>query len=257
MINDLILFAAGIFVGAMNAIAGGGMLLGFPVIVAFGHVSALVANATANVGILPGGISSAFGYRKQLKKVPKVYVLLLVPALAGAIIGALLLRHTHASDFSKMVPWLLVFAVALFTYQPYLYKKLKKHISGHKKSTRTLKPLLIISIGLLPLSIYGGYFGAGFGFVMLAFLGFTSLHNYMHRMNAVKNLLSVSIALASIVCLYSSHLINWRIGLIVAGGNLIGGYVGATYAQKVSSHSLRIIVIVIGLSAAVYLGIKN
>jgi uncharacterized membrane protein YfcA len=257
MINDLILFAAGIFVGAMNAIAGGGMLLGFPIIIAFGHISALAANATANVGSLPGGLSSAFGYRKELKKVPKIYILLLLPALVGAIIGALLLRHTNPNNFSKMVPWLLIFAVALFTYQPYLYSKLKKHMIGHKKSTKTLKPLLIISVGLLPLAIYGGYFGAGFGFVMLAFLGFTGLHNYIHRMNAVKNLLSVSICLASIICLYSAHLINWHIGLIVAAGNLVGGYYGATYAQKVSSHALRIIVIVVGLSAAVYLAIKN
>jgi uncharacterized membrane protein YfcA len=256
MLNDLILFLSGLFVGSMNAIAGGGMLLGFPVIMAFGHVSALVANATANLAILPGGASSAYGYRKELKKVPKIYFLLLVPSLIGACIGAILLRHTKATNFATMVPYLLVFAVALFTFQPWLYKKLKKHMQS-KHGNKNLKAILIISVGLLPLSIYGGYFGAGFGFVMLAFLGFTGLHNYVHRMNAVKNLVSVSIALATIICLYSSHLINWRIGLITACGSALGGYLGATYIQKVSSHTLRIIVIVIGLGAAIYLGIKN
>lgn len=256
MFNDLILFLAGVFVGSMNAIAGGGMLVGFPVIIAFGHVSALVANATANVGILPGGISSAYGYRKHLKKVPNIYFLLLIPALVGASIGAILLRHTRANDFANLVPGLLIAAVALFAFQPMLYKKLNHHIN-HKKRGGDIKPVLIISAGLLPLAIYGGYFGAGFGFVMLAFLGFTGLHNHIHRMNAVKNLVSVAIAFATIVFLYSSHLINWRIGLITACGSVLGGYLGSTYVQKVSSHTLRIIVILIGLSAAVYLGIKN
>lgn len=256
MLNDLILFLAGLFVGSMNAIAGGGMLLGFPAIIAFGHVSALVANATANVGILPGGISSAFGYRKQLEKVPKIYYLLMLPALIGSCIGAVLLRRTASSDFERLVPWLLVIAVVLFAFQPLLYKKLKSHIKN-RRGNKNLKSILVISIGLLPLSIYGGYFGAGFGFVMLAFLGFTGLHNYIHRMNAVKNLVSVSIALADIVVLYSSHLINWRIGLITAAGSAVGGFIGATYIQKVSTHSLRIIVIFIGLGAAIYLGVGN
>ncbi|HET8991945.1 MAG TPA: sulfite exporter TauE/SafE family protein [Candidatus Saccharimonadales bacterium] len=256
MTNDLILFLIGIFVGSMNAIAGGGMLLGFPAIIAFGHVSALVANATANVAILPGGVSSAYGYKNQLKKVPRKYFLLLIPALAGSAVGAVLLRETKANNFASLVPWLLIIAVALFAFQPILYKRLKSHISGKKKGNDT-KPLLIISLGLVPLSIYGGYFGAGFGFVMLAFLGFTGLHNYIHRMNAVKNLVSVAIALADIVLLYSSHLINWRIGVFTALGSAVGGYLGSTYIQKVSSHSLRIVVIVIGVGSALFLGIKN
>ncbi len=257
MFNDLILFLAGIFVGGMNAIAGGGMLVGFPVIIAFGHVSALIANATANVSILPGGVSSAYGYKKQLKKVPKRYfIILLIPAIAGALIGALLLRHTRANDFASMVPWLLITAVVLFAFQPFIYKKLKRHMTS-KKAANDIKPLLLISVGLFPLSIYGGYFGAGFGFVMLAFLGFTGLHNYIHRMNAVKNVVSIAIAFATIAILFTSHLINWRIGLITACGSTCGGYLGSTYIQKVSSHTLRILVIIIGVIAAAILAIKN
>ena len=256
MTNDLILFLAGLFVGVMNAVAGGGMLLGFPMIIAFGHVSALIANATANVAILPGGASSAFGYRKEIRKIPRIYFLLFIPSLIGAAIGATLLRHTKASDFASLVPFLLIFAVTLFAFQPWLYKKLRKHIEG-KRGNKNLKAILIISVCLLPLSIYGGFFGAGFGFVMLAFLGFTGLHNYIHRMNAMKNLVSISIALATIICLYSSHLINWRIGLITASGSAIGGYAGSTYIQKVSTRTLRVLVIVIGIGAAVYLGYKN
>ena len=109
---------------------------------------------------------------------------------------------------------------------------------------------------MFPLSIYGGYFGAGFGFIMLAFLGFTKIHE-IHQMNALKNLMAVCIAAASIVCLFSAHLINWRQGLVMGSGNLIGGYVGALGAQKFSSHAIRIIVIIIGVSTAVYLVVRN
>jgi uncharacterized membrane protein YfcA len=256
MLQDTVLFLIGIVVGVMNAIAGGGMLIGFPVLLAFG-VPALSANATSNIVVLPGNISSAFGYRKLLRKVPKRYLLLLIPALIGATIGATILRHTSSNSFEKLIPILITFAVVLFIFQPFLYKELHGHLHGPKRFRNRLRPLVVVSIALIPLAIYGGYFGAGFGFVMLAFLGFTGLHNHIHRMNALKNIITVCIAATSLACLYSSHLIDWRRGLIMGGGNLIGGYYGAVGAQKVSSHVLRIIVITIGICTATYLGLRT
>ena len=252
MLDDCLLLLAGFLVGAMNAIAGGGMFLGFPVIIAFGHVSALIANATANVSVLPGSISSAYGYRKQFKKIPKVFFLLLLPALFGSAIGALLLLHTSANNFESFVPWLLLFAVLLFTIQPWFYDKLKKRFK-RKNSQQDIRIIIFIGLGLIPLAIYGGYFGAGFGFVMLAFLGFTELHSFVHRMNAVKNLLSVSITFVDIVLLFNSNLINWHIGIITAIGSSLGGYFGATYIQKVNTRIIRIAIIIIGLAATIYL----
>ena len=252
MLHDIILFVVGIVVGAMNAIAGGGMLLGFPVLLALG-LPPLTANITSNIVIFPGTLSSAYGYRKYLRTLRRRYLLLLIPCIVGAAIGASILRNTSGTEFQKIVPALVGFAVILFAFQPFLHLHLHRHIRGKRKA---LKPLVIIAVALLPVAIYGGYFGAGFGFIMLAFLGFTKLHE-IHRMNGLKNLASVSISLTSIICLYSTHLINWHFGLIMGAGSVLGGYYGAVLAQKIPSHIVRIIVIVIGIGTATYLGLRS
>ncbi len=254
--HDTILFLVGIVVGGMNAIAGGGMLVGFPVLLALG-IPALVANASTNIIVLPGNLAATFGYRKYLHRVPKQYLLLLIPAVAGAAIGATSLRHTSSAHFQDLVPWLILSAVILFTFQPFLYRQLHLHLHGPKHFRKRLRPLVIVGIAVFPLSIYGGYFGAGFGFIMLAFLGFTRLHEHIHRMNALKSIITVCIAATSLVSLYSSHLIDWRHGLVMGAGNLVGGYSGARGIQKVSSHSIRIAIIAIGLGTAAYLGLRS
>jgi uncharacterized membrane protein YfcA len=245
------LFLVGIIVGAMNAIAGGGMLIGFPVMLAAG-MSPLVANITGNVVLLPGQLSSAFGYRKYLRKVPKRYLILLLPCLVGGTIGALVLRHTSSNQFERLVPGLILFAVLLFTFQPLLHLHLRRHIS---KRSRDMQTLWFIALALLPTAAYGGYFGPGFGFIMLAFLSFTSLRD-IHQMNGLKNLAGVSIAAVSILCLYSIHHINWPLGLSMAAGNGVGGYGGARFSQRFSSHLIRIIVILIGIIATIYLAFR-
>jgi uncharacterized membrane protein YfcA len=250
--QDIGLFLAGLIVGGMNAIAGGGMLIGFPVLLAAG-LPALTANVTSNIVILPSSLSSAWGYRKYLRKVPRKYMLLLLPCLLGAAIGALILRNTSSDRFQDLVPALVLFAVILFAFQPFLHLHLHRHMHGKSKR---LKPLILISLALLPVAVYGGYFGAGFGFIMLAFLGFTKLHD-IHKMNGLKNLASVCISLVSLICLYSTHLINWHYGLVMAAGGIVGGYYGARLTQKIPSHAIRIIVIIIGLVTAAYIGLHN
>jgi uncharacterized membrane protein YfcA len=252
MTHDIVLFLMGIVVGTMNSIAGGGMLIGFPVLLAFG-MPPLGANVTSNVVIMPGSLSSVYGYRKYLRKLHYRYLLLLIPCVVGATIGALILRNTSGDEFQKIVPALVGFAVVLFAFQPLLHFHLHRHIRGVQKG---LGSLLVIAIALLPVAIYGGYFGAGFGFIMLAFLGFTKLHE-IHRMNGLKNLASACIALTSLVCLYSTGLIDWHLGLVMAAGSTLGGYYGAVLAQKIPSHIVRIIVIVIGVGTAAYLGLRT
>jgi uncharacterized membrane protein YfcA len=255
MLHDLILLFGGLIVGMMNAIAGGGNLIGFPLMLAVG-MSPLVANATSNLSVLPGNIGASFSYRRYLKRVPKQYLLMLVPGAIGAAIGAFILRRTSFSDFNSFVPYLIVFAVALFAFQPFLYKLLQTHLNAKKKSKHS-KNILIISLALIPLSIYGGYFGAGFGFIMLAFLGFTKLHDHIHRTNALKCCMTVCISLVSLIVLANSHLINWHYGEIMAVGNLFGGLAGAKLTQKVSSHNLRVVVIIIGVCTAGYLLVRS
>lgn len=250
--TDVYLFFVGIIVGGMNAIAGGGMLVGFPVLLAVG-LPALVANATACIITIPGQLSSAYGYRKYLRKVSPAYLWLLVPCTVGAGIGATLLRHTSYNRFAELIPGLILLAAALFAFQPYIRLQLHRHLHGRAKNA---KPLVTIALLLFPLAVYGGYFGAGFGFVMLALLSFTKLRD-LHQINGLKNLGAVGLAGAALAVLFNSGLIDWHHGLVMAAGSIVGGYSGANLAQRFSSHAIRIAVITIGFATAIYLGFRT
>jgi uncharacterized membrane protein YfcA len=152
-----------------------------------------------------------------------------------------------------MVPALVLFGVALFAFQPLMHFHLHRTLSGRYK---TILPLIILGLAILPLGFYGGYFGAGYGFIMLAFLGFTNLHD-THMVNAMKNVSAVFLSTTTVICMWCTHLIDWRTGLIMAVGTATGGFLGARGAQKVSGHWLRIGIITIGLLAVVYLGFQE
>lgn len=256
MATDIFLFLVGIAVGAVNAIAGGGGLLAFPALLAVG-VPPIMANATNNIAILPGAMSAVYEYRKYLRRVPKQYLYLLIPAVIGGFIGAYLLRHTSPEEFAKFVPWLLIFAVTLFAYQPFLYKYIHDHIHASHRRRNQLNPIFWVALAMLPLSIYGGYFGAGFGFIMLAFLGFTKLHDHIHRMNALKSLAGIAVSISALTMLLGHGLIDWRHGLVMAAGNLIGGYYAAKSSQHISTHALRVGIVIAGICAAVYLALRS
>ncbi|HUB93769.1 MAG TPA: sulfite exporter TauE/SafE family protein [Verrucomicrobiae bacterium] len=251
MAHDIILLVAGFIVGGMNAIAGGGMLIGFPVLIALG-VPALYANATANIVTLPGQLASAFGYRHYIRRVPRRYALLILPVIVGAIGGAITLRHTSAGKFADMVPVLLLFGIILFTIQPVLHFHLHEHVKGRRTAWW---PMVLLGLATIPLSFYGGYFGAGYGFMMLAFLGLTNMPD-AHMMNGMKNVAATFVAATSIVCLYSAHFIHWHTGLVMAAGSLIGGYTGARYAVTLSSQRLRLAIIALGAVAIIYLALR-
>jgi uncharacterized membrane protein YfcA len=250
--TEALLFITGVIVGAMNAVAGGGMLIGFPVMVALG-VPPLVANATANIIAGPGQIASAIGYRKYLGKIPRRFALLIIPLVIGSAAGAITLRQTSANEFERIIPWLVLFGVILFIVQPFLHFHVRQHLRGKH---RTITPLFWIALAMLPLAFYGGYFGAGFGFIMLAFLSFAHV-NDIHLMTAMKNVGATFVSLTSLLCLVSTGLIDWRVGAITGTGAVIGGFAGARFSQRLSSHWLRVIVIVVGLSAVVYLALQR
>jgi uncharacterized protein len=253
--TDVLLLLTGVIVGAMNAIAGGGMLIGFPVLMATG-MPALVANATSSIVVLPGLLSAAFGYRKYIKKIPRRYLLLAIPCVLGAALGTVFLRRISMEDFQEIIPGLILFALVLFIFQPFLHNHTHRHIHGPKRHRDKWAPLVLLGLAFFPLAIYGGFFGTGFGFIMLAFLGFTKLHE-IHRMNALKSLLASVITCTTLLSLGSTGLIDWRHGLVMGFGNLVGGYAGAHSAQKVSSHAIRIVVIAVGVCSAAYLLFHN
>jgi uncharacterized membrane protein YfcA len=252
MEKDIILLLAGLIVGAMNAIAGGGMLIGFPILIAMG-IPPIIANATTPLVVLPGNIAAVFGYRKYLRRVPAAYLLLVIPIIIGGAVGAFLLRSTSADEFKRIVPELILLAVALFAFQPFLYDYLHRHLHGSAKLRRRIRPVILVAIALLPVAVYGGFFGVGFGFIMLAFLGFTGLHDHIHRMNTLKSISTTCLSITALVVLFGTGLIDWHVGAVMGLGSLAGGYFGSVYTQRISAHWLRLAIIGIGLGAAGYL----
>lgn len=248
MLENLLILLVGIVVGAMNAIAGGGMLIGFPVLVTLG-IPPLVANVTANAITPPGQLVAIGVYRDYLRRVPWRYAYLLIPVVIGATAGALTLRHTSMDNFATLVPWLILFGVVLFAFQPIVHLHLHRHIH-HRR--RGLWPLFFIGLAIIPISFYGGYFGAGYGFMMLAFLGLGSVHE-VHMLAGMKNVSAVVVAFISLAALWSTGLIDWEVAIFMAIGTTAGGYLGAHAAKKISSKWLRVFIIIVGLSAAAYL----
>ena len=246
MLTDIVLFAVGLFVGAVNSVAGGGMLVGFPTLIALG-LPAIIANATGKVVVLPGQLSSAFGYRRLLRTLPKRYLLLIIPCLIGGAAGAVLLKHTPSDQFEQLAPILILAAVILFSLQPLLQRRLEKN-----KHHKVLLPLGYIMLLVLVTAVYGGYFGAGFGFIVLSFLGFSGLRS-IHHMNLLKNLIGALSAVIAVIVLLPTLLINWHFGVVMGIGNGVGGYVGARLAPKVPAGIIRLFVICFGIATAIYL----
>lgn len=246
MLTDIVLFVVGVFVGAVNSVAGGGMLVGFPILIALG-LPALIANATGKVVILPGQLSSAFGYRKFLRTVPKRYLVLMVPCVLGGGAGAILLKHTSGDQFEHLAPILILVAVILFAFEPILHRYFEKH-----SRRKAILPFSTVMLLTLAAAVYGGYFGVGLGFVLLSFLGFSDLRS-IHHMNLLKNLIGALSAIIAVIVLLPTSLINWHYGVVMGIGNGIGGYIGARLAPKMPALIIHIFIICFGIATALYL----
>jgi uncharacterized membrane protein YfcA len=239
----------------VNSVAGGGSLLIYPLLLGFG-IMPIAANATTSVIVWPGTISSAYGYKKYLKKLPRHYFLILIPCLVGGLIGAIVLKNTSNSFFRQIVPWFFLIAVVLIAIQPKLHKWLYEREENKKTQNYDHIFVLIVSFILLVIAaIYGGYFGAGFGIIMLGILGLTKISN-INEMNGLKNISSACINLTAIIYFTLNGLINWGILPVLLIGNVLGGYVGARYSDRLPSKHLRGAIIIIGLAIAITLFVK-
>jgi uncharacterized membrane protein YfcA len=247
------LLGAGFIAGLINAVAGGGALLVYPLLLSLG-LSPIVANASTTITLWPGALSSAYGYRKYIKRIPNYYYWLLVPSAVGGLIGAFVLTKTTNHDFSVIVPWLIVLGVVLIALQPYIHKKLTKKDKKRSKKTSVLN-LILVAIPMFAMAIYGGYFGAGYGIVMLALLGFTKLSD-IHQMNGLKNLSGATINLLATVYFVHRGLVDWHYIPVLLIGSIIGGYIGSTYSSKLPTKLIRFVIIVIGIAVSIYLFTK-
>jgi uncharacterized protein len=248
------ILGAGLVAGAMNAVAGGGTLLTFPTLIWTGLVP-LNANATNTVALVPGALASAWGYRPELQQGKSQHYWLLIPSFLGGLIGGILLRYTPPATFAALVPWLILFAVVLFAFQEPIQRRLRKGKLVNPEED-TAKHWLWMALGLQFLTgIYGGYFGAGMGIMMLATLSMLGFAN-IHQMNGLKNLLGMTINLVAALYFIFVGLVHWPEALVMAVGAIVGGYGGAGLARKLGAKFVRWTVIVIGVGMALSLLIK-
>lgn len=247
MLTDIALFLTGIIVGGLNSIAGGG-IVGYPILLLVG-LHPLIADATSYVAALPGHLSSAWGYRRFLRKIPRFYLWLLLPCAVGAAIGAHFLARTTPADFERLVPLLVLIAVALSLLQPVLHIHLMSHVRSHHFNFT----FVLLMLACLLLMIYGGFFGVGISFSLLTSIGMTKIHE-RHMMNGMKNIAAIVLILVAIVSISGAHIIHWQYGLIVGTGSLIGGYLGARLSlHHLPPHLIRAGAITIGTITVLYL----
>lgn len=241
--------------GAMNAIAGAGTLLTFPVLIGLG-IPPLIANATSTVGLIPASAGSMWGYRKELEGARHWVLRFALPSLAGGLIGAILLIRTPPVTFSLLVPWLVLGATALFIAQGPITSRLRRNALSADAPVATSATERPPSTTLLAfqflISIYGGYFGAGVGILMLAGLGLMGLTN-IHRMNGLKNWGGLCMNAVAAVAFAASGLVTWPVALTMAAGSFAGGYVGSRVAQRVGPRIVRIIIVTVGISSGIWL----
>jgi uncharacterized protein len=245
--------------GAMNSIAGGGTLLTFPALIALG-VPPLQANATSTVALWPGSMGSIWGYRALLRGARLWALGFAVPSLLGGALGAWLLLLTPEDWFSRIVPWLVLGATSLFMIQRPVMAWVRRHhrpvlhdpsVSDDDALMAKRPPLSLLAYQFL-VAIYGGYFGAGVGILMLAAFGFMGLGN-IHRMNGLKNWCGVCMNFIAAVLFAFSSLVNWPVALAMAVGAVSGGYIGSRTAQRVPQQLVRNAVVAIGLISGLLL----
>lgn len=234
--------------GALNAVAGGGSFISFPTLL-FTGVPAVPANATNTVALWTGLTFSGGAFRHHLKVKRRVLWSLVSVSLAGGVVGALLLLRTPGEKFLKILPWLMLFAVVLFIFGPKLTRKVRVVQEPRGKA------ILAAAFFQLLVAIYGGYFGGGMGFVILAMLTAFGMAD-IHEMNAFKIVLSSATNGIAVVIFILRHAVYWPQALVMVCGAALGGYFGAHYSLRLPRIWVRWFVIVVGAGMTTYFFVR-
>ena len=247
------LFFAGMAAGAINSVAGGGTLVSFPSLVAFGEPE-IVSNATNTAAMWPGSLSSAFGYLKDTSIHRGLLVMLAIPSLVGGLLGAVILVITPAETFKRVVPFLVLFATLLLASRDIITRRLgsnfftKEHVTTLGRVWGVLFQLFVAT--------YGGYFGAGIGILMLGSFSIMGLRD-IHEMNAIKTPLATIINVTAFFFFALKGLVAWPLAILMAVGAIIGGYVGARSAKRLNPRLVHYVVVAIGLLVSSWFFIKS
>lgn len=235
--------------GAMNSVAGGGTFFSFPALLAAG-VPPVAANASNSVALWPASLSGAWAYRKELARYRRYLIPMGLVSFVGGIGGGLLLLATRDATFSRLIPWLLLFATVLFAFSGRLSALLRGTDAG--KPANTLGTLA----GQAVVSVYGGFFGAGMGILMLASLAMAG-HDDVHEINAIKNLLSAIIYSVTVLTFVIAGAVSWPYTVVMLATATLGGYWGARVARKIPALWLRRFIIAVGLALTVFYFYKS
>ncbi len=256
-----LLFLTALVAGAINSVAGGGTLLTFPALIwalqydasAAPGVYKVIANTTSTLAIVPGSLASAWAYRRELRQCSRWLAILLLPSLAGGTLGSLLLMRLPANYFATLVPWLILTAALLFLAQPLFVK-----LMGIRHDDAPARSVILLALATWQffVAVYGGYFGAGMGIVMLGTLGLMGL-NDIHQMNAVKSFLAVCINGMAVAVFIIEGKVNWPTGVTMAVAAMLGGYLGARVARRLNREMVRWMVVVIGFGLAAFFFYKQ
>ena len=293
--NCCLLFGAAVLGGAINAVAGGGTLLTFPALL-WAHQLEIVANATSTVALWPGALSSFWTYRTELQSSRRELLVLAIPSFAGGVLGAVLLLRTANATFATIVPYLILLATLLFILQAPLARwqsrraALAAERGCEKMGTGSEPPCANpgksasgeapVPIGSEPaaalqrgnaavparwaavllfqfaVGVYGGYFGAGIGILMVAAFGYLGFTN-IHHINALKNLNAMCINGIAAALFIGKGLVDWRLALLMAAGAIFGGCAGAGTARRLGQTMVRRLIILIGFALSIWLLLRQ
>ncbi|MGY1857998.1 sulfite exporter TauE/SafE family protein [Modestobacter sp. SYSU DS0290] len=243
--------AAGLAAGSINAVVGSGTLVTFPVLLAVG-LPPVTATITNSLGLVPGNLTGAIGYRRELRGQRGLLLRLLPASVLGALTGAFLLLHLPAAAFEAIVPGLVALAVVLVAVQPLLQRWLRRRRPVTEEGPPRVGRgrLAALFAGAYATGTYGGYFAASQGVLQIGIFGLL-LREPLQRLNAIKNVLTLGVnavaALAYVVV--ATDRIDWTAAALVAGGSLVGGYVGSTLGRRLPAPVLRGAIVVLGLVA--------
>ena len=236
-----LVFAA-LTAGIINSVAGGGTLISFPALVAFGQPE-IASNATNTAALWPGSVSSALGYRKDTSVQRGLLIMLAIPSLVGGLLGAVILVNTPAEVFKLIVPFLVLFATLVLASRNILSKRIGNRTDGEHMTRMgqvggTIFQFLV--------GTYGGYFGAGIGILMLGSFSLMGMRD-IHKMNALKTPLQAAVNLTAFIFFAFKGLVIWPLAFLMMGGAITGGYGGARLAKRVNPRLLHYCIVAIGL----------
>ncbi len=239
--------------GGINSIAGGGTLVTFPAIVALG-VAPLTANATNTMALWPGAFGSLWGYRGQLAGMRSWVARFSIPSVAGGLTGGWLLLSTGAERFARIVPFLVLGATVLFMLNGPLGRWLRRRGSGGADAEVGGGPFFFVAQFLV--GVYGGYFGAGIGILMLAVLGLIGFTD-IHRMNAIKVWGALLMNVVAAALFAWKGVVLWPLAIVMAVGAIVGGYGGSRLAMRVGQAWVRRAVVVVGMGSFLWLLLRR